>query len=304
MTFSQVLEVAIGLLVVYYVLGSIVSWITKFILELQETRGQILESYLKKLAGEKTVDFVLLPQLQALRPIRYTSPLAFLRAAPQAVRLEKVPVEVLVDAFFDFTGLTGRPDADPQELKKLIAALPPSEARETMLRWIDQGVNNVSLMRSRAHAYFTGLLNQVADTFKAQARRVVILLSVGVTLLLGTDSIQLADDLWRNAELRAITAGQAQVILQEGEFDFDALLRALDELSIVKLGWWQLQDALPKDADALAWAKFLFLKALGLSITAIAVSQGSSFWYDVFKKLTGSPTPPKTPANVGEEAVG
>ena len=30
---------------------------------------------------------------------------------------------------------------------------------------------------------------------------------------------------------------------------------------------------------------FIFLKVLGLGITAAAVSQGSSFWYDLLKKI-------------------
>jgi len=47
MSFSQVFEVVIGLVLVYYVLDSIVSWVTKIILQLQETRGKVLEEYLR-----------------------------------------------------------------------------------------------------------------------------------------------------------------------------------------------------------------------------------------------------------------
>ncbi len=306
MAFSQILEVAVGLILVYYALGAIVSWITRFILDLQETRGVILEEYLKKFLGDRTVDLVLLPQLQAYRPVRFISLTGFFKGQPQAVRLEKVPVDVLLDAFFDLTGLTGRPNLDAEALKEhIINALPPSEGRETLLQWIDQGVNNVNLMRARAHSYFTGLLNQVADAFKAQARRVVILLSIAVTLLLGVDSLQLARDLWLNAELRSMMAGQAQAILQQPEPDLDSLLRTLDQFSIVKFGWWQIGDTLPPEGDAMAWARFIFLKVLGLGLTATAVSRGSSFWYDLFKKLTGSQTSPIHPSSTSaDEAVG
>jgi hypothetical protein len=72
MSFSQALEVVIGLVFIYYVLGSIVSLITQWINEALETRGRSLEKHLKRIVGDKHVDdFVTLPQLQALRPIRY-----------------------------------------------------------------------------------------------------------------------------------------------------------------------------------------------------------------------------------------
>ena len=51
MTFSQVLEVAIGLMLIYYVLGSLVSLITQWINEAFETRGKSLERHLIKIVG-------------------------------------------------------------------------------------------------------------------------------------------------------------------------------------------------------------------------------------------------------------
>jgi hypothetical protein len=74
MSYSQVLEVAIGLVLVYYILGSIVSLITHLIIDLQETRGKVMEEYLRKIAGNKTADLTKLPQMKALQPIRYKKP--------------------------------------------------------------------------------------------------------------------------------------------------------------------------------------------------------------------------------------
>ncbi|MCA2002061.1 MAG: hypothetical protein LDL51_09370, partial [Chloroflexi bacterium] len=75
MSISQVLEVALGLILVYYILGSIISLITQWINEFFETRGKTLETYLIKIVSEKKLgDFINLPQMQALRPIRYRNP--------------------------------------------------------------------------------------------------------------------------------------------------------------------------------------------------------------------------------------
>ena len=305
MSFSQVFEVAVGLVLVYYVLGSVISWVTKIIIEMKETRGKVLEEYLRKIAGNKTVDLTKLPQLRALQPIRYKTPFSVFRSETVAKKVEKIPAATLVDAFFDMSGLTGRPDVDAAQLKELVSALPESEAKQAMLRWVDQGVTNINTLRTRVNSYFTGLLDQAADEFKAHARSMVISFSIILTLVLGTDSIQLARDLWTNAELRSLTAGQAQVVVQQGAetLDLQAIINMLNQLSLVKLGWWQMKDALPAGASILDWVGFIFLKLLGLSLTAAAVSQGSSFWYDLLKKMTNSSGKESSPPDEAE-AVG
>jgi hypothetical protein len=81
------------------------------------------------------------------------------------------------------------------------------------------------------------------------------------------------------------------VLVQQGNqvLDLDAIIAELNTLSIVKFGWWQMEGALPTDANALDWTGFVLLKLLGLGLTAACVSQGSSFWYDLMKKMTTSP---------------
>jgi hypothetical protein len=291
MSLPQVLEVVIGLVVVYYVLGMVVSTITQVVMESLETRGAALERYLKKIAGDKVVDLTSLPQIRALQPIRYENWWSVFGASTEAKKLEKIPAPILVDAFFDMTGLTGVKDVSAAELTNLIGKLPDSEGKQAMLSWIQQDVTDINDLRHRTNAYFTGLMDQAAATFKANARSFVIIFSIAVTLLFGTDSIQLANELWKNSELRTIAAAQANAVAQQGgdNADLTSMINQLSALSL-RIGWWQTQ-ALPQDATPLDMAKFLVLKFIGLAITVAAVSQGSSFWYDILKKVTGTSSP-------------
>jgi hypothetical protein len=289
MNVPQILEVAVGLIVVYYVLGSIVSLITQWINESLETRGAALERYLKKIAGDKVVDLTNLPQMKALQPIRYKNWLSVFGAATEPKKLEKIPVSTLVDAYFDLVGLTGKTNVAADELKAIIGQLPDSEGKTAFLNWIEQGVTNINDLRSRATSYFSGILDQAAATFRANARSFVILFSIGVTLVFGTDSIQLANDLWKNAELRAIAAAQADIVMsQQGPVspkDLSGLIEDLGTFSL-RVGWSRQMDDLPQNATLPEWIRFVLLKIIGLGITAVAVSQGSSFWYDLLKKIT------------------
>lgn len=289
MSFPQILEVGIGLIFVYYVMGSIVSTICQIIMESLGTRGLALEKYLKQIAGDNFIDLSEMPQIKALRPVRYANWWNVFGAGTIEKRVEKIPASTLVDAFFDITGLTGKYQTTGDELIATINQLPDSEGKKAMLTWIQKGVTNINDLRSRTNDYFTGILNQAAATFKANARSLVIVLSIVITLLLGTDSIQLARDLWADSTLRDIAASQANAAAQQGQStDLTQLLNQLGALSI-KIGWWQNQN-FPIQTSTVDWIKFILLKFTGLAITAAAVSQGSSFWYDILKKLTAQPT--------------
>lgn len=301
MSFSQALEVAIGLIFVYYVLGSIVSLITQWINEAFETRGKSLERHLKKIVGDKHVDeFVKLPQLEALRPIRYKNAFSVLTSSTEPKKIEKIPASTLVESYFDFVGLTATKEFEANELKELINAFPDSEGKQAMLKWVGQGVTNIEDLRRRTTMYFGGVMEQAAATFKSNARSFVIMLSIAITLLLGTDSIQLAQTLWANAGLRALAVAKAEAVVQEEqvtEDNIDDLIKQLGDLNIVRFGWWQTE--LPEaSAGVGGWAMFLVLKFLGLGLTAAAISQGSSFWYDLLKKVT-TPTTSSSSSSSG-----
>lgn len=287
MSFPQVLEVAIGLILVYYLLGSLVSTMTKVITESLETRGVALQKYLKKIAGDKAIDLTNMPQIQALRPIRYKNWFSVFGANTEPKIVEKIPASTLVDAFFDLAGLTNKKDLSPYELLELIGQLPESEGKQAMLSWIQQGVTDINDIRKRTNDYFCGILDQAAATFKANARSFVLILSIAIVLLFGTDSIQLTKDLWANAELRAIAAAQAGAVVQQGDTPAD-LTNLLDDLSrlTIRIGWWQTQT-LPATNLVGDWAGFVFLKLLGLGLSVMAVAQGSSFWYDLLRRIAG-----------------
>lgn len=304
MSFPQIAEVVVGLILIYYILGAIVSLVTQMVMESLETRGLALEKYLKKIAGDKTIDLTNLPQLQALRPIRYARWWNVFGSGTEEKKLERIPVETLVDAFFDLSGLTSRGSLSADELTGLIGKLPESEGKHAMLGWIRQGVTALSDLRSRTSEYFGGLLTQAGLTFKARARSFVIISSIVITVLFGVDSIQLAKELWTDAGLRTLAAQQAQIAASqpEGTTDVNALLDQLSALSF-RIDWWRARpQALP--SSAMGWLSYVVLKLAGLGITAVAVSQGSSFWYDLLRRLTGSPSTGQAASGDGVGAAG
>lgn len=304
MSFPQILAVATGLILIYYVLGAIVSMATQMVMESLETRGTALEHYLKKIAGDKFVELTSVPQLRALRPIRYAKWWNVFGAGTKEKKVEKMPVETLVEAYFDISGLSGRGSLNADELTGLIGKLPESGGKQALLGWVQQGVTAISDLRERTGDYFEGLLEQAASTFKARARSFIIVSSIVITLLLGIDSIQLARDLWIDAGLRSLAANQTELTSAQksSQTDLNATVNQPGLMSF-HIGWWRTTDtALP--TSPINWLTYVFLKLTGLGITVAAVSQGSSFWYDLLKRLAGSSGNHSPDSANGNGAVG
>ncbi len=305
MSFPQILEVVIGLVLVYYILGSIVSTVTQIINESLETRGAALEKYLVQAAGTKAVDIQNLPQVKALRPIRYANWWSVFGAGSEEKKVEKIPVSTLVSGFFDVAGLSCQAAYAPDELLATLNQLPESEAKQALLHWVGQGVTSIDDLRTRSSDYFNGILCQAQATFKARARSVVIILSLLITLIRGTDTIQIAKDLWSAASLRALTSSAATTATApqaQGDIaNQQALPGDLASLPL-RFGWWQSGSFATAAPTATPVNPFAFwaLKVLGLLITAIAVSQGSSFWYDILRRLTGQQGQTAAPSDGGD----
>jgi hypothetical protein len=293
MSIPQVIEAAVGLVVVYYILGLVVSFITSRITEALETRGRDLEDQLKKIVGEaKLGDLIAQPQIKSLAPIRYLNWQGIFTGQLKEAKIEKIPVSNLVDAVFDLYDLIDKPYT-AEELKTLLNSLPPSESKTILLKWIDQEVIDVDQLRAKASMWLAGLMDQVAATYKAHARQFVVGLSLIITLLFGVDSIDFGMQMWHNADLRAIANAKAELYLNQAgtAADVGPLLQDLQNLSL-QIGWWAVPRSIPQEAAASGWILWVLKKIAGLTITVVAVSQGSSFWYDILCRLKAEKATP------------
>lgn len=302
---SQVLSVGLALAVVYYVLGLLVSAVTRYILEIFNTRGRTLEGFLKThLIGvvEKGKPLTLeklksMPQINSLKPVRYDGLLGVLLGRTKIIEyVERIPPKNLVDALFDLEGSIKKGKVS---VKGVINNLPDKlvslgedadfALKKELQKLADAGFDDVEELRKKLETWAGGLMDQAGQHFKAYARRWVILTSFVVTFVLGVDSIALAKLYWNNATLAATADAQATLLLASSDEanqtdDVQKLVAQLEEMKATDQFWYQMPKDAPKDWTL--WNLFLF-KLPGMVITAIAVSQGSSFWYDIIRQIKG-----------------
>jgi hypothetical protein len=211
-------------------------------------------------------------------------------------KTDKIPTATFFQAFIG-KAIESKQDFD--ELNSVvvsaISGLPDnSQLKKDINKLIDEAGKDATQLRDSLESWFDGIMKNASAIFTSHARRIVIALALVVTLFTGADTIDLAQQLWDQPNLRSVAAAKAVEIAEGNELepDIEVLIKTLNELELdYKNDWWNTRYSTEAPYA-------IPLKALGLTITWIAVSQGSSFWYDLMKKVTSitrSPTPASSP---------
>ena len=173
-------------------------------------------------------------------------------------------------------------------------------------------------------------MDRLSGWYKRKAQLTAFLIGFGIALVLNVDTIQISNQLWREPILREAVNANTNLILEKfGETNAPAatdLISALqDQLQGLNLpvGWafesvappagetcsfaagpgsvfgfaWNNECRRPYSAPGTTngWAWSL-VKLLGFSITGLASSQGSSFWFDILVKIINVRSAGKRPA--------
>lgn len=281
MTFSAVLEVGLGLILVYYVLSLIVSHITSWIAKWMGYRWKDLEAGLKGLITNED----LLAAFKDHEWIKNLKPkqLNILGKITDERKLEDLPASTFALTLFDVL-LPGAKDKDSlPDIRNAIKANLKGDAKKALLKLFDSGIEDLDGARKSVEGWFDDAMKNVSSIYKQHARRIAIVVALVVTLVTGVDSVGLATELWENSALRAGLPAQVDHYLAgDAADDVQAFMekKGALELPVQLVPVWYKHVWPPKeDVSGIFW------KVVGLLITWIAVSQGSSFWYQNLKKM-------------------
>ncbi len=199
--------------------------------------------------------------------------------------------------------LLGSPETQLKRIQAGVRQLPEgSKARKALQNALDYGVSDINQARARIEAWYDDAMKNAGDLFARRVRRWVIFISLIVTLTVGGDTIAIA----RAFLIQPVQMSQVEDFMNQ--FPPDAAAPTNDEASLAEIRvqmqlitdilqnleglnlpmpWWRgpLPDTLQ------GWATMV----LGLMFTWLAVSQGSSFWYDILKAIKPGSSPPPPP---------
>lgn len=291
MDLNVVLEIAMGLALMYLLLSLLVTAINELMAQFSGIRARHLESALRqmlklKAQADDAENMKLFDSLVASPTFQIAGSVAKTWMSGGACKPSYLSrdtfVAALREAIPKVSAATAAAGAASSDLKQLIAALPAdSPAKSSLLSAIENATAKTQSAEQAVGDWFDGMMERASGAYKRWMSTVSLLIGLALAVGLNCDSVRVAMELANSAELRAqVVKAADQVVARCTAPDGQAL--ATPECTKVKDNLAALQVLPvggPIDFKKYPWA------ALGWLLTGIAVSLGAPFWFDLLSKV-------------------
>ena len=302
MTNWAALDVAIGIVVVYFVLSLIASTINESIATALGWRASFLEAWLRNIMADphkaeeaeaKLETFfghaLLAPLLQ--QPRWWSTKQTKLR------RPSYIPSTVFAAALFS-PDLKSHPHSHAKALDEAIANLPSTQLQEVVSSLRRAAGDDVPEIRRRFERWYEDSMERVSGWYKRRVHLALAVIGLLIAIVLNADTLQIGRTLWVDKTIRAAVVADAGKVAGNGQAA-QSLDTVADQVKGIKalnipLGW-KLTAGDPRDLPHSTglWAA----KVVGIVMTMLATMLGAPFWFDLLGKivkLRGSGAPPAT----------
>ena len=138
------------------------------------------------------------------------------------------------------------------------------------------GAETVADLRREIAAWFDEGMNRVSGWYRRRTRLIIFVIGAVVAVSANASTVHVVRDLWEDDALRYALAQQAVVVAGNAETTSDTLQVPDDLLASFPLGWEGVSDW-----GWGGWGTHL----LGWLFTAVAVSLGAPFWFDLLSRV-------------------
>ncbi len=158
-----------------------------------------------------------------------------------------------------------------------VAELPPGRVRESLQALLTQAQGDLDRFNAGVERWFDDAMDRLSGAYKRFCGYFLLAFGVVISVGFNIDSIEIAGYLWKNPQVAAVVAEQAQ-----------AAAAAASAASDVAAGSQQALELLQATTVPFGWGPGVSvgaLKLLGWFATALAVSLGAPFWFDLLGRL-------------------
>jgi len=287
---SSVLELAIGLIFVFFVMSIISSALTEVISAALGLRANNLEAGIKNILGD--------PKARGLARQFFDHPLIkgltkdgkrWFWRGPN--RPSYIPAATFTRTLLDLVPAAGAtPDAPPpvpegvsetdlaHQVANINAALATLGARD-----------DLETLRREVGSWFDQAMERVSGWYKRRAQAIILVVGGAVIVFTNADTVTIANTLWQDPTVREQAVALAQRAVDQPRTSTsqrDEASKLGNDLGNLNLLGWRgsSEDYIdPREVptEAGAWAA----KVVGFLITLGAVSLGANFWFDLLKRF-------------------
>jgi len=288
MTSGLIIDLALGLFLVFSVLSLMVSGIQEWVAQLFQLRSSNLREGIDNLIGN---DYA-----KALYGHGLIKGLYKPGSAPSYI-----PSKQFADALFDNLGLH---DFDPKAGKGLQAYVEEKvsgnpDLRDALKALAAGADDELDALKQGVTQWFDDSMNRVSGWYARQAKWIGLAGAAVVVIVLNADTLRIVNELWQNAALREQLVATASAATDAGDAKAAVEGQMSNLLASVPLGW---PCAKPDEPPVcfLSNGNFSLTTLPGWLLTIFAVSLGAPFWFDLLGRVARLRSSGEKPKPSGE----
>lgn len=289
MDFSSILNLVIGLIFIYFLVGLFCSTIQEMIVNFYGMRSANLNKWIRDTfkengLGDKILSHKLIDGLTA-----------------EGRSASYIPSSIFADTILDLINKSGSLVYSMDTLKASIAdAELPEDLKRRLAQSISEADGSLNKVRGDLESWFNHSMERISGTYKKFTQFYIFCISLAVVCILNIDSIQIIQYLYDHPAKAAALADQVTDYVETENMDsvqvadtpvdslsLEAKIQGnLDELKRLKseIGNTSIPLGWQKSNGGLNFRVFLN-KIFGLAMTVIAGIIGAPFWFDMLNKL-------------------
>lgn len=283
----NMLMVVTGIVFVLLLLSLLATTVMELIASAFSLRGKNLEEALRNMLASSDVDE------KVLQAFKNNS--LFRQLSARYGKSRTNPSYLSDDSFQSILFEVVFQGADPAKLEEKIEALPDEDLKNVLKQLLHQAEGKADDFREQVKKWYNDVMDRASGWYKRSTQKILIFVGITIAIVFNADTLAIYERLESDpAALQSVVALADEFVakndtltIQQVDPEFEATYNQLKsfvntEIESVKsplgLGW--------KNIDFNAMSGYDWLtKAIGWIVTALAISMGAPFWFDLLRKI-------------------
>lgn len=283
------LQVVIGLIFVLLLLSLLATTMMELVASAFALRGRNLEKALRNMLANTDVDD---------RMVAAFKENALYKQLSYKYGKKRYAPSYLSDRSFQSILMETILNGDPfDRIEEKLDTLPDADLKGVLKQFLRESEQNSEAFKAKVRTWYNDVMDRASGWYKRYTQKILVGMGFCIAVIFNADTLAIYERLESDPETlqQVLTLAEDYVNGKDGleiappqmSPEFDASLAKLegminDQIESVKsplgLGWKNV------DWSEVTWYD-LALKLLGWTVTALAVSLGAPFWFDLLRKL-------------------
>ena len=270
------LNVIVGLVLIFLLYSLFATTILELLASFLSLRGRNLEKTIRNMLDNGTPEFFegfkdnpMYRQL-AGHFVGKTSPPSYLTSE----KFRSILFEVLGH------------NKEGNKLVERVEGMPDGPLKSVLRQLLEDARHDQEEFRQKVELWFNDVMDRASGWYKRNIQRILVVLGMGIALAFNVDSFEIYGKLSRDPDTAQKLALEAATVVKDqpdaSSIQKEALNTLSESLEVLKsplgIGWETVSVA---EMGMVDWV----LKIFGWFVTALAISLGAPFWFDLLKKM-------------------